>query len=62
MQNNNLNRNDFFWKQLENNISVTHFPSTATMEDSSTGGQIYVKKYEALKIDQKKKIPVDQNN
>lgn len=58
MQNNNLNRNDFSWKQLENNISVTHFTSTATMEDSSTGGQIYVKKYEALKNDPKKKITV----
>ena len=58
MQNEKTSETKFIWKSLDNNISVTHFSSTAAIDDPQNRGQIYVKKYEAIKNDPNKKITV----
>ena len=45
------------WNILENNISVTHFTSSAPSRGFGSG-QVYVKKFAALKEDPNKKITV----
>ncbi|MBC7539104.1 MAG: alpha/beta hydrolase [Bacteriovorax sp.] len=57
MQIENLHEPKLLWKNLENNISVTNFSSTAQSGGFSSS-QIYVKRYEALIKDPKKKITV----
>lgn len=57
MQIENLNEPKFLWKNLENNISVTNFQSTAPAS-GFTGSHIYVKRYQALKKDPKKNITI----
>jgi alpha-beta hydrolase superfamily lysophospholipase len=57
MQTEKLTEQTILWKKLENNISVTHFSSSAPTNGSSSS-QVYVKRYKALTIDPRKKITV----
>lgn len=57
MQTEKLQEQKKLWKKLENNISITHFSSSASTSGSSSS-QVYVKRYEPLNIDPKKKITI----
>lgn len=45
------------WKNISSDISVTHF-SSCTSEKSLSNAQVYVKKYDALKVDSKSKVTI----
>jgi alpha-beta hydrolase superfamily lysophospholipase len=57
MQNEKVEGQNILWTQLENNISISHFSSTEAY-NGFKNSQVYIKKYEALKADPKKKVTI----